>query len=74
MAFVLAMLLNLFRIIGVCFYRIALITICITIIVVSLLKRLEFIGKMDFTVWMCFFIIFNVIIQCFIDYYKKDNG
>lgn len=71
MAFAIAMLLNMFKLVGVRFYKLLVFVCCITVIIASLFTELESIGDMNLIVWICFVIIFDIIIDFFIKYIKK---
>lgn len=71
MAFAIAMLLNMFKLIGIWFYRMIILVCCITVVIASLFTELESIGDMNLIVWICFVIIFDIIIDFFIKYIKK---
>lgn len=71
MAFTIAMLLNMFKLVGVRFYKLLVFVCCITVIIASLFTELNFVGDMDLAVWICFIIIFNIIIDFIIKYIRK---
>lgn len=65
MAFVIALIINMFSIVGKYFKSLVTLTGCITLIYIyfSSGSSINFIGQMDLSIWLIFIIIFDIIIS-----------
>ena len=84
MAFVIALLIEWFSLISNAFKQIMISVACISIIVIYFVSgcKLDFIGKIDFGVWIMFIILFNKVIiigtnklkKYIKEWFYKENG
>ena len=76
MALTIALILEFCRWIGKFFKQFIIIFSCMTIIVSYFIRgcQIDFIGTMDFSVWIAFIILFNEIIAILIDKINQKNN
>lgn len=72
-AFVVAMLFNMLGQIGKIFKKLSVFVACTTLVVVYFINgSLNFIANMDFSVWIMFVILFDILVQVFEALLRKN--
>jgi len=75
MALVFALIFESFTLLNRGFKQLIILAACVTVILIYFISgyKINFVGDMDFGVWIMFIIFFNKIVQLIINKLKKEN-